>query len=200
MTNRVEVFSNGLHDHRSRVKGDDAVVGPSVSAWSHPVSSFWWIGPRQRSWWCLNEPSRTRVGQNLVFALQTANHSRVAEPPFAPTPTMAPAESTNCVMFRIQLGFRDYLSRTLASWRTWGNTPRCGGDDGGHDSLPGSKSSARCGQFSHKGILHVRAFRFFLVMMPVLILIVSYVAWRAHTKIPCTTGSGALRSIHLFHW
>jgi hypothetical protein len=105
--------------------------------------------------------------------------------PLAPPPTLPPAVSVpgsaDRITFTIQLGFRDYLDRTVASWKTWGIFMAVAALAVGMELYLAAHPAP--------GRVHSNTTGFFLVMVPcflammvVVIPIVAFSTWRSHKK------------------
>ncbi len=94
---------------------------------------------------------------------------------------MAPSASADRVTFRVQLGFRDYLDRTVASWRTWGLFLVVAALMAGTTLYQPANPPPDAVNSATK-VFFMFEFPFLLVLVPIVILIVSLHAWRMHRK------------------
>ena len=114
------------------------------------------------------------------FRAQTENRSVLAESRTAPEISTA-ASSAGAVAFKFKLGFRDYLDRSLASWRTWGLFFGIVILMAGttfiqviHPVPDAVNSPAK--------VFFVFELPFLMVLVPFMIIVVSLISWRTEKK------------------
>jgi hypothetical protein len=111
-------------------------------------------------------------------ATQEASHTA---PAWHESPALAPSTSADRITFTFQLGFRDYLDRTLASWRTWGSCLIVGGLLLGA-SLYSAAHPPPHAVYSDTEMFFMFVLPFYLVCVMIGVLTFSIHGWRSHAK------------------
>src|SRR5581483_12170514 len=115
--------------------------------------------------------------QNWFRAL--ANHR--PEPTPMESPALPQSAAGDQITINFQLGFRDYVDRTLASWRTWGILLAVMGMVVGisiYSALNPPPNAVNSGT----KVFFMFVLPFMVVIGGMMVLIISFGAWRAHTK------------------
>lgn len=127
-------------------------------------------------------PKRAFPSENWQtwFRAQAEKRSRLDERLPTEDISRMPSQSAGAVIFRFQIGFRDYLDRTVASWRIWGLFLAIG-------LLMGGMSLVQVFQpvpdaVNSPAKVFMISILCLLPMVLIIILIVSVYAWRVHAK------------------
>jgi hypothetical protein len=140
------------------------------------------------------------------FREQATSGLSQTTPAWNELPALAPSTSPDRITFRFQLGFRDYLDRTLASWLTWGMCLAVAGMFIGVSLYSAAHPPPQAVNSATK-VFFVFMVPFFLVFVTMIVLIFSIHGWRSGAKynapqeiavsevavdFASTTGSGTL--------